>query len=168
MKFDFVAFLGGLTVGAAGAALFGALGGKSLLGQTGAVAGGGFGGGSYTPGGFGGPGVFAGTPSGGGNGSMGPSVFEMAPADGEDGLGPIVSVNPTIHGTGAFGDSFFGVNVAPWFWPLNILPIMQWPLVPRDEEIICRKSDQGDGETLLCRRRYPVQPVAWGPPAVWL
>lgn len=98
---------------------------------------------------------------------MGPAVVDEAPS--EDGIGPIVSVPPIIHdGNGSFGGSFFGVNVAPWFWPLNVLPIMQLPMVvPQDEEIICKKIE-GDEETLVCKRRYPVQPVAWGPPAGWL
>lgn len=169
MRFDVVAFLGGLTAGAAGAALFDAVRSKRLLGQ-GVVTGGGFGGGSYGPGGFGGPGVFAGPPSSGGGGSMGPAVIEMAPSEEGDGLGPIVSVPPIIHdGNGVFGGSFFGVNVAPWFWPLNIFPIMQWPLMPRvPEELVCKKVEEDDEETLICRKRYPVQPVAWGPPAGWL
>lgn len=171
MKFDFVAFLGGLTVGAASVALFSAMRSKNVLGQgvvtgggPGGGFGGGFGGGSYAPGG--GAGIYAGPPGGFGGGFMGPAVVDMAPSDGEDGTGPIVSVPPIIHGEGAFGGSFFGVNVAPWFWPLNVLPILQWPR--RDEEIICKKIESGDGETLVCRRSYPVQPVAWGPPAGWL
>lgn len=168
MRFDFVAFLGGLTVGAAGAALLGAARSKKLLGQ--GVVTGGFGGGPSGPGGFGGPGVFVGPPGGGGGAPMGPTVIEMVPSDGGDGTGPIVSVPPIIHdGDGVFGGSFFGVNVAPWFWPLNVFPIVQWPLMPRvPEEIVCKKIEEDDEETLVCRRRYPVQAVAWGPPAGWL
>jgi len=168
MKFDFIAFLGGLTAGAAGAALF-AVGSKQLGWSGGGPGGGpgGFGGGSYVPGGFG-PGVVSGPPSGGGSGPMGPAVVGMSPEE-EGGGGPVVSVPPIIHdGQGAFGGSFFGVNVAPWFWPLNVLPILQWPLVPQDQEMVCKKTGTGDEETFVCRRKYPVQPVAWGPPAVWL
>lgn len=80
MKFDFVAFLGGLTVGAATAAIYQGIRSKNLLGQ-GVVSGGGFGGGSYAPGGFGGPGVVAGPRGGGGGALMGPTVIDMAPAD---------------------------------------------------------------------------------------
>lgn len=177
MRFDLVAFLGGLTVGAAAAALYTATR-STKLGQ-GVVSGGGgpsggFGGGSYSPGGGssyapGGTGTYAGPPGPFGGGFMGPSVLETAPSDGEGQTGPIVSVPPIIHdGGGIFGGSFFGVNVAPWFWPLNVLPIIQWPSMPRDEEIICKKVPGDDEETLVCRRRYPLQPVAWGPPAGWL
>lgn len=173
MRIDFVALLGGLTVGAAGAALFDAARSKKLLGQ-GVVAGGGPGGGfggfggSYAPGG--GTGVFAGPPGAFGGGFMGPMVVENAPSEEGEGTGPIVSVPPIIHdGNGRFGDSFFGVNVAPWFWPLNIFPIYQWPLMPRvPEEIVCKKIEEDGEETLVCKRRYPVQAVAWGPPAGWL
>lgn len=176
MRFDLVAFLGGLTIGAAAAALYSASH-SMKLGQ-GVVSGGGpsggFGGGSYSPGGGvsyapGGTGVYSGPPGPFGGGFMGPSVLENAPSEGDGKTGPIVSVPPIIHdGDGSFGGSFFGVNVAPWFWPLNVLPIMQWPLMPRDEEIICKKVPGNGEETLVCRRKYPVQPVAWGPPAGWL
>lgn len=169
MRFDFVAFLGGLTAGAAGAALFSA-GSKQLGWSGGGPSGGpgGFGGGSYAPGGFG-PGVVSGPPSGGGTGPVGPSIVSMGPEEEDGGRGPVVSVPPIIHdGQGAFGGSFFGVNVAPWFWPLNILPVMQLPRMPQDEEIVCKKSQEDDEETFVCRRKYPVQSVAWGPPAVWL
>lgn len=100
---------------------------------------------------------------------MGPSVVSMSPEE-EEGGGPVVSVPPIIHdGNGAFGGgSFFGVGVAPWFWPLNVLPILQWPIGRQDEEIVCKKTGAGDEETFVCRRKYPVQPVAWGPPAAWL
>lgn len=168
MRFDLVAFLGGLTVGAAAAALYSATR-STKLGQ-GVVSGGpsgGFGGGSFSTGGGssyapGPTGTFAG-PSGPFGGGF------MGPPEGDGETGPIVSVPPIIHGgDGSFGDSFFGVNVAPWFWPLNVLPVMQWPLTPRNDEMICKKVQGIDEETLVCRRRYPVQGVAWGPPAGWL
>lgn len=169
MRVDIVALIGGLALGATGAALFEAARSKKLLGWTGGAPGGGpggFGGGSYAPGGFG-PGVVSGPPGGSFGGPTGPFVVNMAPEEEGDGTGPVVSVPPIIHdGNGSFGSSFFGVNVAPWFWPLNVLPVLQWPMMPREEEIICKKGE--DKETLVCRRRYPVQPVAWGPPAGWL
>lgn len=157
MRFDLVAFLGGLTVGAAAAALYSATRSNKVLGWSGGGAGGGpGGGGSYAPGSTG---TYAGPPGPFGGGFMGPS-------EGEGETGPIVSVPPIIHGGGGnFGDSFFGISVAPWFWPLNVFPIT--PLVPRDEEIICKKVP-GDDEAVVCRRRYPVQAVAWGPPPGWL
>ena len=180
MRFDLVAFLGGLTVGAAAAALYGATR-STKLGWSGGGAGGGPGGGgsfggspsgsggsSYAPGGTG---VYSGPPGPFGGGFMGPSVLETAPSEEESQTGPIVSVPPIIHdgvGTGIFGDSFFGVSVAPWFWPLNVLPVMQWPLTPRNEEIICKKIPGDPDEAVVCKRRYPVQTVAWGPPAGWL
>ena len=172
MRFDLVAFLGGLTVGAAAAALYGAtrstkLGwsgggpggsfGGSPSGSGGSSFSGGGGGVSYAPGGTG---VYAG-PSGPFGGGF------MTPSEGEGESGPIVSVPPIIHdgdGSGIFGGSFFGVNVAPWFWPLNVLPT----LMPRNEEIICKKIPGDPDEAVVCKRRYPVQAVAWGPPAGWL
>jgi len=172
MRFDLVAFLGGLTVGAAAAALYGATR-STKLGWSGGGAGGGPGGGgsfggspsgsggsSYAPGGTG---VYSGPPGPFGGGFMGPSVLESTPSEGEGEIGPIVSVPPIIHdgdGSGIFGGSFFGVNVAPWFWPLNV--------VPRNDEIICKKIPGDPEETMVCRRRYPVRAVAWGPPAGWL
>lgn len=189
MRFDLVAFLGGLTVGAAAAALYGATR-SPKLGWSGGGAGGGPGGGgsfggspsgsggssfsgggggvSYAPGGTG---AYAGPPGPFGGGFMGPSVLETAPSEGEGEIGPIVSVPPIIHdgdGSGIFGGSFFGVNVAPWFWPLNVLPIMPLPLMPRNEEIICKKIPGDPEETMVCQRRYPVRAVAWGPPYGWL
>lgn len=167
MRVDYIALLGGLALGATGAALFEVARSKRLLGWSGGSPGGGPGGGgfSYAPGNSG---VYAGPPGAFGGGFMGPEVVGEGPSEGGDGTGPIVSVPPIIHdGNGAFGGSFFGVNVAPWFWPLNVLPVFQLPVMPRDEEIICKKIE-GDEETLVCKRRYPVQPVAWGPPAGWL
>jgi hypothetical protein len=178
MKFDLVSFLGGLTAGAAGAALLELARSQKLLGQ-GVVSGpgGGFGGGSYgpgggsyAPGGFG-PGVVVGPGAGAVSTSIGPSVVEMGPVEEGDVVGPVVSVPPIVHdGNGVFGDSFFGVNVAPWFWPLNVFPIYQWPLVPPPpQSIVCKKIEGDDGEeTFVCDRRYPVRTVAWGPPAGWL
>lgn len=178
MRFDLVAFLGGLTVGAAAAALYSASR-STKLGQ-GVVSGGGggpsgSGGSSFSAGGGGvsyapgGTGVYAGPPGPFGGGFMGPSVLETSPSEGEGESGPIVSVPPIIHdGGGGFGDSFFGINVAPWFWPLNVRPIMQWPGLSRDEEMVCKKIPGDPEETLVCRRKYPVQSVAWGPPAGWL
>jgi hypothetical protein len=172
MKFDFVSFLGGLTAGAAGAALLELTQNKKLLGQgvvAGGPGGGGFGGGSYAPGGFG-QGVVVGPGSSAVSSSIGPSVVGMGPLQEGEVTGPIVAVPPTIHdGTGAFGDSFFGVNVSSWFWPLNVFPIYQPLAPPPPQTVICKKvkSDK-DEETFVCQRRYPVQTVAWGPPAGWL
>jgi hypothetical protein len=182
MKFDFVSFLGGLTAGAAAAAVISLAGTQKLLGQ-GVVAGGpmggfgGFSGLSYSPGGGssyapgGGSGVVVGPGQGALSTSFGPSVVEQGPVEEGDVLGPVVSVPPIVHdGNGVFGDSFFGVNVAPWFWPLNVFPIYQWPLVPPPpQSMVCKKIKDDEGEeTFVCDRRYPVQSVAWGPPAGWL
>lgn len=177
MKFDFVSFLGGLTVGAAAAALIGLTREQKLLGQ-GVVAGGagfgGFGGsygpsgGSYAPGGFG-PGVVVGPGQTAVSTSIGPSVVEQGPIEEDDVVGPIISVPPIIHdGDGAlFGDSFFGVNIAPWFWPFGAYPLYQWP--PAPQGIVCKKiKDEDDEETFFCQRTYPVQSVTWGPRAGWL
>lgn len=172
MKFDFVSFLGGLTVGAASAALLELVQSKKLLGQgvVGGVPSGGFGGGSYGPGGGsyapGSAGVVVGPGTSAVSTSIGPSVVEQGPME-EGQVGPVVSVPPIIHdGSGAFGDSFFGVNVAPWFWPINLFPIYQ-PPVP--QKMICKKIKNDENEeTLVCERRYPVQTVAWGPPSGWL
>lgn len=157
MKFDWISFLGGLTAGAAAAVLLELAQTKKVMGQ-GVVGGGSFGGGggsfssgggsSYVPGGTGvvvGPGTSAVSTS------IGPSVLEQGPIpEGED--------------VGPFGDSFFGVNIAPWFWPLNIFPIYQQP-----QSMVCKKiKGEGDEEIFVCNRRYPVRTVAWGPPAGWL
>lgn len=164
---DLVSFLGGLSLGAAGAALVEYANQQKLLGQ-GVVTGGGFGG-SYGPGSFG-PGVVQGPGAGSFGGPGGPMVLDMGvEGDGDGEVGPIVSVPPTVHDGDRFivGDSFFGVSASPWFWPLNVLPIFQWPAVP--QTIVCKKLEDTNGqETFECQRKYPVQPVAWGPPTAWL
>lgn len=177
MKLDWISLLGGLTAGAAMAALANLASKEKLLGQ-GVVTGGpggGFGGGSYAPGGGGsyapggfGSGVIVGPPGGIPSG-MGPTVMVVEEDDDSDIVGPVVSVPPIVHGpAGIYGDSFVGVNVAPWFWPLYpVYPIYEQPAPP--QSMICKKIEDEDGEeAFLCERRYPVQTVAWGPPAGWL
>jgi hypothetical protein len=174
---DFVKILGGLALGATGAALFDALrSSKTLLGNKmgqGVITGG-FGGGP-AGGGGGGPGLVVGPPSGGGGGGgFGPGVIDMMPPEGGQGeVGPIVSVTPEIVGPGLPGGSFFGVSSSPWFWPLNV----NW-LYPRPPmDMVCVKAETEDEEEILvceqsyevfpARRSYPVA-YAWGPPAGWL
>lgn len=167
---DFTSFLGGLTLGAAGAALLEYANQQKLLGQgvvTGGGPGGGFGGPSYGPGGFG-PGVVQGPGGDGFGGPGGPAVINMVDGDGDE-VGPIVSVPPIVHDGDRFivGDSFFGVSASPWFWPLNVFQIFQWPPLP--QTIVCKKiEEENDQEVFECRRKYPVQSVAWGPPAGWM
>jgi hypothetical protein len=166
---DFAKLLGGIALGATGAALFDAMMKKNpIMGQ--GVITGGVGGGLTSGFGGGGPGVFAGPPSSGGGAGMGPGVISMMPSDGGDGeSGQIVSVLPEIVGPGLPGGSFYGVNTSPWFWPLNV----NW-LFPRPPaEMICVKAEtEQDEEILVCRETYPVRPIgqayAWGPSAGWL
>lgn len=158
---DFVSFLGGLALGAAGAALFDAGRGKALLGEpplpeeeddpVGVTAGGASGGGG----------------GGGGAHVIGPSVSPMGPGGGG---GPHVigpSVPPIIHdggGRGFVGDSFFGVSAGPW-WGGGWYGYPPYPRRPL--RIICRKEPTEDGgETFVCEQP-PQPPVAWGPPG-WM
>jgi hypothetical protein len=167
---DFVKLLGGIALGATGAALFDAMRAKNKLfmGQgvvTGGVGGGLVGGG---PAG-GGPGVIVGPPPSGGGNFMGPGVVDMPPLEGGDGSGgPIISVPPGIVGPGLPGSSFFGISAAPWFWPLNV----NWMFPRPPVQMVCVKTRDDDEEVMVCRESYPVQPVAkayaWGPPAGWL
>lgn len=167
---DFVSFLGGLALGAAGAALIdNARSGQGLLGQ-GVVSGPSGGGPS------GGPGVMVGPPGGGGGGSYIPSGGSYVNTGG--GLGPGFSVPPIIHNGGGVvvdgdgdlvtGDSFFGISASPWFWPLNF-PIFTLPLFQPPQTVVCKKFNDEDGvETVVCERKYPVRTVTWGPPSGWL
>lgn len=149
---DFVSFLGGFALGAAGAALIdNAMGGK-LLGQ-GVVSG------PSSGGPFGGPGVMVGPPSSGGSFSGGGN------------LGPMVSVPPIVHdGDGEVsGDSFFGISASPWFFPLNVFPIYSLPILRPPQQIVCKKIDEEDGEeTFVCEKKYQAKAVTWGPPSGWL
>ena len=195
---DLVKVLGGLALGATGAALFDALRGSKklpLMGQGvvsggfgGGVGGGGFGGGpgvvSGVAGGFGGggpsgpggggPGLVVGPPPGGGAFTGGPGVVDFAPeGSGEGATGPIVSVPPEVVGPGLPGGSFVGINAAPWFWPLNV----NWLFPQPPRSLVCVKTKNEDGnEVVFCQESYAAQPLigqrpgqyAWGPPAGWL
>jgi len=187
---DFVAFLGGLALGATGAALYDASFQSKSLGQPwddddneddpaggggsgspgGAFASAGGGGGGGGGGHAGGPGgVFVGPPAGGGgtSGPMAPPIGLPGPSQPAVPSQPTVSVPPILTPGVAFDESFFGVSAPPWFWPLNYWP--SYP--PANQELVCRKqtSDEGD-ETFVCRPRYPVQNVAfaYGPPGYWM
>lgn len=174
---DLIKVLGGIALGATGAALYDAIrSSKSMKG--GRIGQGVVTGGAPSSGGGGGPGVVVGPPSSGGGGFMGPGVVDfMVPEGGGDGeLGPIVSVTPEIIGPGLPGGSFFGISAAPWFWPLNVNWLYQRP----PESMVCVKAKtEDDEEILVCEQSYGVFPIrrtfpmtrgayAWGPPAGWL
>lgn len=167
---DFVKILGGLALGATGAALYDALrSGKKIgaMGQ-GVVTGG-------PGGGFGGgPGLVVGPPSGGSAAGFGPGIVDFMPEGGGEGaVGPIVSVRPEVFGPGLPGGSFFGVNSSPWFWPLNVNWL--YPRPPRS--MVCVETKNKDDEKVtFCQESYAARPLygqetsvyAWGPPAGWL
>lgn len=137
---DLVKILGGLALGATGAALYDALrASKAMSGDEM------------------GQGLVIGPPSDGGGGETGD-------------IGPIISVTPEIVGSGLPGGSFFGISASPWFLPLNVnwlypRPPLNMVCVKRkteDEEILVCEESYG----LPVRRRYPG--YAWGPPSGWL
>lgn len=163
---DFVKFLGGLALGASGAALYTALRKDRMisgaeLGQ--GVVTGGFGGGPGG-GGFGGPGVVTAVGPGGGAFGGGPGLV-VGPGSSPGGFG-----GPSIldFAPSGYGDGFF--------WPLNVNPwLYQEPRAPLS--LVCRNAEVEDGEdVLLCEQAYPVrrpampvgQVYAWGPAAGWL
>lgn len=173
---DFIKILGGIALGATGAALYDALNIKSVgMGQgviTGGVGGGpgGFGGPAGPSGG--GPGMVVGPPPGGGGG-MGPGIVDFMPqGSGDGGVGPVVSVMPEIVGPGLPGGSFYGVNAAPWFWPLNV----NWLYPQPPKTMICIESENdNDEKVIVCKESYQEQFVnqgaptyAWGPSRGWL
>jgi hypothetical protein len=106
---DFVKILGGLALGATGAALYDALSSGKKIGTMGqGVVTGGFGGGPGGGGFGGGPGVVSGGPGGGGFGG-GPGVVSVAPAGGSGmgpGFGPGVIVGPPGGGGAGMGPGF--------------------------------------------------------------
>lgn len=170
---DIASFLGGLALGAAGAALFEEGRRRSLLGDPavllmpdeeerrrrerekdplGVTAGGA-------------------APSGGGAHALGPVVGppSMGPSGGGGPrvLGPRVSVEPIVHGTSGEvildGGLFFGLSSPVWFWPWWAPYYGQVPLV-------CRKRTTEAGEEIwVCERERPAfgYPVAWGAPYGW-
>lgn len=179
---DFWTFLGGLTMGAAAAAIYDMSSSPKMMGdrceddceEEEDPAGGSPGGVSASVGpsgggaSFGSVGVFSGPPSGGatGGGSMAPPIgggggFTTSPRN-----LPTVSVPPQVTPPGSFGESFFGVSAPPWFWPLNY-----WPYpYPQNPAYVCKKTTTEEGEDRFeCQPKYPIRNAqyTYGPPWGW-
>jgi hypothetical protein len=103
----------------------------------------------------------AGPPSGGPSGGGGPMVLPPGPEGGGDqATGPVLSVEPTTAGWG--GSPFFGINAPFYFWPYAF-PL--YSVQPRPIRLECRTEEIDDEDVLVCRKTYPLRPVAWGPVA---
>lgn len=106
----------------------------------------------------------AGPPSSAPSGGGGPMVLPPGPESaGDQAVGPVVSVEPATVGRG--GSPFFGINAPFYFWP-HAFPV--YPARPRPISLVCRTQEIDDEEYLVCRRTYPLRPVAWGPAAGYL
>ena len=102
--------------------------------------------------------------------TQGPSMLGQGPVQGppeedeDEGPHRLVSVDRVVHGPGGAGGGFFGVSASPWLYPLHAAPLF---LEPPRRPIVCEEVTTAHGEDLiLCRRKYPVQRVAYVAPTV--